>query len=444
MRPKSWPARVVVAVLAVAVAVGVVQGVILFSDGAFSGDYPLSASFAVAGHGLFPDAEVVYRGVQVGRVSSVSLVQGRAQVGMQMYPNFRVPATASATIEPVNVFGADEVSLSFPAGSGARALAPGGRIRSTSVQPSLNGLFAAAVPLLRRIDTTDLSTVLSNLAQAARGEGPTIARSIDEGAKLATFLDQTLPAQITALDAFNGFAGALQPTAGSFNAISAASNRFFPTFVANRAAYAKLLSAITPFADNLSQFLSAYHPSIEQLLASGADVARLIVANQQGIGTLVRGLAVYEEKIGSAVDPAEVLPNGTEFGYFAVFITVNSLNHLICALLNPQLPGASFLAPLQQALTGAGTAINCGAPAPTAPSAASGQAAAAQPSSVSQAARNLSTDLYGLLGQPQSPTAGGGGGAGSSGGGTSGAGTSSGGSGSGSTNVLKSLLGGML
>lgn len=452
MKPRTWVGKVLVAALAIGVAVAAVDGVLAFSSGAFSGDYPLSASFAAAGHGLFPDSEVVYRGVQVGRVSSVVLSHRRAKVGMEIDPGFRVPVGATATIEPVNVFGADEVSLSFPSGTPAPGLHPGGTITTTNVQPSLNGLFAAATPLLNRIDTRDLSTVLSNLAQAAQGEGPTIARSITEGAKLAIFLDQTLPAQITALDSFDAFAGTLEPTASSFDAISAASNQFYPTFVRNKAAYAKLLATVTPFANNLSSFLSAYHPDIEQLLASGADVARLVVADQQGIGNLVRGLAIYEGKMASAIDPAEALPNGTEFAYFAVFVTIQSLNHLICSLLNPQLPGASFLAPLQQALTGVGSAINCGVTAASATgSPGAGGSSAQSGSSVSQAARNLSTNLYGLLGQPQ-PAAGGsssGGSSsgGSSSGGSSGGGSSTGGAGSGSsgsTNPLNSLLGGLL
>jgi len=450
MRSRPLVVRLLVAALAVVVAVVAVTVVLRFSDGDFSGDYPLQASFASATHGLFPDAEVVYRGVQVGRVSSVSLDGRRARVAMQIDPGFKVPVDASATIEPVNVFGADEVSLTFPAGSHAPALAPGGTIADTSVQPSLNGLFQAAAPLLRRVDTTDLSTILATLAQAAQGEGPTIARSIEEGAKLAAFLDQTLPAQITALDAFNSFSGALVPTASSFDAISVASNQLFPTLVANRKAYATLLADVTPFADNLSQFLSAYHPDIEELLASGADVARLVLANQQGIGTLVRGLAIYEDKFATAFDSAERLPNGTEFGYFSVFITVQNLNQLVCALLNPQLPGASFLAPLQQALTGVGSAVNCasqlnfgGGGAATGTTPAAGSAGSAATPSVAQAAQNLSTDLYGLLGQPQSPGA-----TASAGASSGGTGQASGGSGasgsSTSVNALRSVLGGLL
>ncbi|MCK4177913.1 MCE family protein [Aciditerrimonas ferrireducens] len=451
MRPRHWWSRLLVALVALAVAVAAVDVVLRFSNGDFSGDYALTASFPEASHGLFPGAEVVYRGVQVGRVQSVRLVDRRALVTMAIEPSFTVPRDARATIEPINVFGADEVALSFPAGTGAPALPAGGRIRLTSVQPGLNGLFAAAEPLLNQVNTENLETVLANLAEAAKGEGPTIARSIDEGAKLAAFLDETLPAQLTALDALNGFAGAIEPTAGSLNAISTASNEFFPTLVANRAAYAKLLADVAPFADNLSQFLSGYRPDIDQLLAQGDDIARLVVADQQDLGQLIDGLTVYEAKFANAVDPAETLPNGTHFGYFDIFVELGSITQLVCSLLHPQLPNVSFLAPLQQALTGVGSLIDCGAPSPTNP-VVDGSSATSTPS-VAQAARHLSTQLYGILGQPV-PASSIGSTSGSNGGQSSssapsGAAASQGSTpaasgSSSSTDVLKSVLGGLL
>ncbi len=141
-------------------------------------------------------------------------------------------------------------------------------------------------------------------------------------------------------------------------------------------------------------------------------------------------------------DPAEMLPNGTMFAYFDVFLTLTNLNQLICGLLDPAVPGLSFLAPLRQALTGAGTPIQCPATSTTtttttttaASSPASGVSTPASPASgplsaAAQAARNLSTDLYGALGAPTSSGA------------SAGSGSSGSRSGSG---VLQQILGGLL
>jgi len=404
---RSKPFRLVCVIAAFAAAAAIVVVVVKAANGAFSGQYTLTRTFTKAGEGLHAGSEVVYRGVQVGRVTSISLSDRRAKVGLGIDGDFSVPSDAQATIEPINVFGADEVSFSFPHGDKAPRLQSGQAISHTRVSDELGDLFAAADPLLQQIDAPDLSSVVSDLAQASVGEGPTIAGSIDEGAKLAQLLDQTLPAQLSALDSFTGFVGALAPTASSLNAISQASNTALPAFNNAAPQYAQLLRTLAPFAEDLAQFLSAYHPDIETLLASGDNVARVLLVRQQDIGNLIQGLGLYVEKFAKAIDPNEVLPDGSHYGYFQTFVFFGDVNQLICSLIAPAVPGLSALAPLQQALTGAGTPLNCSTQITAFDAAQSkpGSAVASPTQNTAQASRQLSTQAYQALTAPQSPTA---------------------------------------
>ncbi len=403
----SRPLRLLAVVVAFAVVVSGVSLIVKASDGAFSGSYNLTGYFSRSGEGLHAGSEVTYEGVQVGRVGTIELSHGRAMVTMAIDRNFHVPAGATATILPVNVFGADNVQFTFPgdpAGDPATYLAPGSTISHTAVSPELTDLFAAADPLLAQIDAPDLSTIVSNLAQGSEGEGPTIAASIDEGVKLANFLDNTLPQQLTALDSLNGFAAAIAPTASSLNAISAASNQALPSFNSQAAAYQKLLQTLSPFAENLAQFLAAYHPDIMTLLSSGDNVARVLLVQQQDVGQVISGLAMYLTKLANAVDPAEVLPDGSHFGYFQTFIELSDINTLVCSLLAPAEPGLSFLEPLQQALTGSGSPLNCSSQMSAFDAAqSSSQQASSGTSSTAQAATNLQTQTYEGLTQPEVP-----------------------------------------
>jgi virulence factor Mce-like protein len=393
--------RLVAVVVSAAVAIAGVVVIVKAADGAFSGSYALSGLFKTSGEGLQPGAEVTYRGVQVGRVTSIALESGRAKVTMAIDRSFRVPTDATATILPINVFGADNVAFTFPSGDPPTYLSSGATITHTSVSPDIQDLFAAADPLLAQIDVPDLQTVISNLAQASENEGPTIAASIDEGVKLANFLDYTLPQQLTALDSLNGFVSALTPTATSFNAIATASNAALPAFNSQAAAYQKLLQTLAPFAENFAQFLAAYHPDITTLLAAGDNVARVLLVQRQDIGQVLSGLAIYLTKFANAVDPAEILPDGSHFGYFHTFILLSDLNTLVCSMLAPAQPGLSFLSPLQQALSGAGTSLNCSSQIAAFNAAqASGQPASPS-STTNQAAGNLSTQTYEGLAQPQ-------------------------------------------
>jgi virulence factor Mce-like protein len=395
-------ARLLCVITAAVAAVAAVTFLVKTSSGALSGDYALSGMFVKAGTGLHPGSEVTYDGVQVGKVTTITLVDDQAQVGMDIQPTFKVPSDATATIRPLNVFGADQISLAFAHGDGARALAAGSAVTHTAVSDEVGDLFAAADPLLKTIDAKDLSTIVSNLAQASDGEGPTIAASIQEGAKLADLLDRTLPQQLTALDAFNGFTAALAPTGQSLDALSNATNQALPSFNANAQQYANLLKTLTPFANDLAGFLAAYHPQIQTLLASGDNVARVLLARQQDVGQAIQGLGVYLSKFANAVNTSETLPDGSHFAYFHTFVLLADVNSLICGLLAPATPGLSFLAPLQQALAGAGTPLNCSSQM-AAFNAAQGSGAPG-PSGVNPSAQALSNSVYQQIGQPQPTT----------------------------------------
>ena len=104
-------------VVSLAVLFGLVFGtvsLVRLANGDFAGDYALSGTFPRAGEGLNPGSAVVFRGVQVGRVSTISLEHNLAQITVLIEPSFKVPSTATATVQPVNLFGAEQVSISTP------------------------------------------------------------------------------------------------------------------------------------------------------------------------------------------------------------------------------------------------------------------------------------------------------------------------------------------
>ncbi len=401
--------RLVVALLALAVIAATCVVLVRWSNGDFSDRYALAGYFNGAGQGLHPGSEVVFRGVQVGEVSTMALAGTRAKVTMLFDPSFRVPSDASATIGPINLFGADQVSITTPRNSVAPPyLSPGSTIARTADSDNLGELFAAADPLLRQINTTDLGTVVSELAQASAGEGPQIAASFGEGAKLAALLDSTLQSQLAALDSFSRFVGALVPTTGALNGLSAQENVALPAFNADAADYARLLAALTPFSEHLTTLLSDYHPDIAALIANGDNVARVFMAHASDVGSMIQGLYEYVYKIGHAVSPV-ALPDGSRFGYFNTFILFSDVNQLVCSLIAPAGSNLAFLEPLQQALAGSGSAFNCSSQfaqfdalqgSSTTPATPSPQASA----QARQALQSIDNQVYGLLGAPSNPT----------------------------------------
>jgi phospholipid/cholesterol/gamma-HCH transport system substrate-binding protein len=402
-------------VVSLVVLFGLVFGTVTLvrlANGDFAGDYKLSGMFPRAGEGLHPGSAVVFRGVQVGRVSTISLDQNEARVTVLIEPSFKVPASATATIEPVNLFGAEQVSITAPHSNADTApfLASGATFAHAASSDELGDLFAAATPLLNKIDTTNLATVLTELAQASQGEGPKIAASISAGTQLAGLLDRTLNAQLLALDSFAKFTQAVAPAASDLNNLNAQINAGLPAFNAEESEYEHLLNTLIPFSNRLAALLSTYHPDIVTILESGDNVSRVLLAQQNTIGQVVNGAYHYFQKIAQGASGLNTLPDGSTYAYFNTFILFSDVNSLVCNLIAPPTGGMSFLQPIQQALAGAGSAFNCSSeltafnalqttpsatPSSVAPSTSSSPTAGA--SEAGQAAAN---QAYGIVGQP--------------------------------------------
>ncbi len=407
--------RVVNVVVSLVVLFGLVFGtveLVRMANGDFAGDYKVSGTFPSAGEGLHPGSAVVFRGVQVGRVSTITLYENQAQVTLLMEPSFKVPASSTATIEPVNLFGAEQVSISSPhANSDAGPyLAAGSSFAHATSSEELGDLFAAATPLLQKINTNQLSTVLSELAQASAGEGRKIAAGIDAGTQLAGLLDKTLNAQILALDSFAKFTQAIAPAAGDLNNLNTQINAGLPGFNAEEADYENLLNTLIPFSNRLAALLSTYHPDIATILESGDNVSRVLLAQQDTIGQVINGAYHYFQKIAEGASGLNKLPDGSTYAYFNTFILFTDVNSLVCNLIAPPTGGMSYLEPLQQALAGAGSAFNCSSELSTfnalqsnaaASTPAAAPSSATSPTSAANSAGSAAANqVYGIIGQP--------------------------------------------
>jgi virulence factor Mce-like protein len=334
--------------------------VVKAADGDFASTYHLVGAFPAAGEGLHAGSEVDERGVQIGTVSSITLVGGKANVVLSIDDGYRLPDDVVATIRSQNLFGADDVSLAVPSGTppGAPMLGNGGVIGHTAVEEDLGQLFASAAPLLSQLDTNDLAALISELSEAARGEGPAIAASLDEGTRLADLLSETSAAQLQALDAFARFSAAVSSVGPAINRISSDSNESLPLFTKAAAAYQTLLTDLGALSDHFSALLTGYEPDIATILQSGGNVSRLLIADQPDLEYLVYGLAQYAYRFAHAA-PAATLPDGSRFGYFQTFVEWTDVVKLVCGLIAPDQSGLSFLAPLQSLVSTPGGPLDC-------------------------------------------------------------------------------------
>ena len=143
--------------------------------------YLVSADFADSG-GIFERAEVTYRGVPVGTVEKMSLIDDGVRVTMRLQPDVEIPDDARALVANRSAVGEQYVNLT-PERRGAPFFDDGDIIPKdrTAVPLSPSELIVNLDDFVSSIDTRDLAVVLDELGVAFDGAGESLQRLVDDG-----------------------------------------------------------------------------------------------------------------------------------------------------------------------------------------------------------------------------------------------------------------------
>lgn len=218
---------------------------------AFTGDYRSYVAVMLtsdrAGLVLEPNAKVVLRGVEVGRVGQISGGANGAALRLQIdRDQIRyIPANVEAEIKATSIFGAKFVELVSPPDPSPKRLAAGAVLHSRNVATEVNTVFENVVDLLKMVDPVKLNAVLTAVAEGVRGQGPRIGEA-------ATDLNQVLEALNARSGtlrqdwrSLKGLADTFDPAASDIVAILNAASTTSATVVDHSAALdALLLNAI--------------------------------------------------------------------------------------------------------------------------------------------------------------------------------------------------------
>lgn len=183
------------------------------------GKAKITARFA-EGAGIYPFANVTYRGATVGRVTDVRLAAGGVDVEMRVDRSAEVPRDVDASIHSVSAIGEQYVDL-VPRSSGGPRMADGDRIarKHTRVPRQIAQVLDDVDTLLASVPRDSLSVVLDEARQGFEGLGPDLARLMDNTRALVKAAEQNydatsklirdaepvLDSQLTTSDAIRGW-----------------------------------------------------------------------------------------------------------------------------------------------------------------------------------------------------------------------------------------------
>jgi phospholipid/cholesterol/gamma-HCH transport system substrate-binding protein len=246
--------------------------------GAFDSGVPVTLQVDRVGNQLAERADVKVRGLDVGRVTSVTTDGEMATVELSIDPDKvdLIPSNVSAQLIPKTLFGERYVSLVLPDGPKAQPLSAGDVIpmdRSQSAR-ELERVLDGLLPLLTAVKPQELATTLGAMSQALEGRGENLGQTLVRLQQLTSGLRPAVPdlqADITQLADFAANVDKAAPDLLDALEDFTVTSR---TVVEQRAQLHELLTSVTAASDDLRGFLDANGDNIISL----ADSARPTLA----------------------------------------------------------------------------------------------------------------------------------------------------------------------
>ncbi len=342
--------------------------------------------------GLAGGDTVNIAGVQVGQVSSITVVHGHAVIGMNINNTVTLRQTTDVGMRWHNVIGQKEIEL-YPGKTGA-VLAPGSTIpmnhdvTDASIDTFLNSLG----PVLASINPTEANAFVENVSGALEGDTAEINQLLNSGAAVSTTV-QALDTQVgsiignldqvlTALASRSGDIDSLVSNLQTVSSALASKNTLLDSVVGN----------LSQVATDLAGLIGNNHTTITSTIDNLQAVAADIQNNQQNLsnslGTLGAGLAPY----------IQISQWGQWFAVETIYTCL--AGQTVCPYYQPSNPppgsGPFGSPPLPSPLQNVTTP---GLPNPDAPATTKGsKSTSASPSAGSLAASSLGLDLQAVSG----------------------------------------------
>jgi phospholipid/cholesterol/gamma-HCH transport system substrate-binding protein len=292
-----------------------------YAYGAFGHYYYVTADLDRAGQQLKINADVRVRGVQVGKVSGIELVDRHARLTLQIDDNYQIPQAADAVVSLKTPLGAKYVDMQFDPSAGGPYLADGDSVAHARVGPELEDLLADGVHVLHAINPNDAANLISTLATATRGHGIDVARGFRANSALSDVFAQTLDPQIQSLKDFNTIFGQLKKAGVDLNRLSAAINEGVPVYASPKAQKLldRALTSIVPFAHDLADLLILNRRDWNRMFNTQDIVLGTLSSHTSGLRDLVHGLYRYVYKLGQPIDKFFKSGDGSAGAGFTAF-----------------------------------------------------------------------------------------------------------------------------
>jgi phospholipid/cholesterol/gamma-HCH transport system substrate-binding protein len=247
------------------------------------GHYTVSVQLPRGG-GAYAGGNVTYRGVEVGRITSVRLTDTGVDAELSLRSDVSIPADLDAQVHSVSGIGEQYIAL-IPRRGGGANLKDGDVIpvARASVPPDINALLNAANRSLQAIPRDNVKTVVDESYKAIGGLGPEISRFVNGSTQLAIDARANLDPLVSIIDQSQPVLDSQTKSADSIHAWAANLADITRQLQNNDESVAGLLQNGGPAAAEAKQLVDRLQPVLPTLLANLVSVGPVAVTYQPAI-----------------------------------------------------------------------------------------------------------------------------------------------------------------
>jgi len=269
-----------------------------------------------SGGGIYPNADVTYRGVSVGRVGAMRLTSGGIEVELDIRDSApRIPARLHAAVADLSAVGEEYVDLRPVVGTGPY-LASGSVIpeRDTQLPLPVTSVLTSINALATSLPLRSLRALTDELAAGFAGQGRNLQAIVDGNGSLVHGAYTTLPQTATLIRDGRTVLATQVAEAGALNAFGANALLLARQLESSDASIRSLIVNGSQAAGQVADLLAGTNPSL------GILIANLLTTSDV---TLTRGKALSE--LLSALPPAIAIGStvingkGASFGVALTF-----------------------------------------------------------------------------------------------------------------------------
>ena len=249
------------------------------------GQYTLKAELPASG-GLYPTANVTYRGITIGRVTKVEPTEQGAEATISIASKYKIPIDTVANVHSVSAVGEQYLDL-VSSGSPGKYFSDGQTIAKGTVPAEIGPALDTANRGLAALPADKIPQLLDETALSVGGLGPALQRLVDATQAIVgdfknqiTDVNDIIQHSGPVLDSQVNSGNAIERWARNLNTLGAQTAQ-------NDQHVRSILTQAAPTADQVDQVFNDVRDSLPQTLANLEIVFDLLKRYHAGVEQLL-------------------------------------------------------------------------------------------------------------------------------------------------------------